>query len=465
MKRYLMRGAMSPLDPATVESVMFRNTIGGNAGNLLYLSSIYRTLLTEDAQIDMDHYRVENGFVTEEEIDRINQEYDAYLVPLADAFRNDFIAKLHNYAHFFERLTIPCIVLSVGIRAPYEPNLDEKFKFDDAVRHFVEAACSRSSKIGVRGEITGAYLKKLGFREAEHFSVIGCPSVFTFGEHLQQRPLKVDEINKLAVNIGQFVGEDMLAFVTKLMQSFPGSQWIGQDMAELFTLYLGGRNGAKLPKTFPAGPEHPLYQQDRVRFFYNAKQWIEFMKTMDLSVGERLHGNVAAILAGTPALFFPVDARMRELTEYHNFPRVPSAQITPDSDLADLISRVDLGSHLKCHKERFNHFIDFLQENELDNIYSSNRDRADAPLDSMLPRTPEPIKPYIACTRDEAAKRIHDFYRGQLLRKDEVSARLNKKLKEKDALIREYRLRESEQDAYFADCLADLADKMQGEQV
>lgn len=153
-KRFLMRGGMSPLDNMSPETVIKNNSIGGNSGNLLYAYGVYRTLLTEDTVIDMDYYSVERGY-TDAEIAEINEKYDAYICPLADAFRDKFREKLLKYAEFFNKLTIPCYVIGVGLRAPYEPKIGSPRIFDAEVRQFVKAVLEKSSVIGVRGLITG----------------------------------------------------------------------------------------------------------------------------------------------------------------------------------------------------------------------------------------------------------------------------------------------------------------------
>ncbi|WP_047596347.1 polysaccharide pyruvyl transferase family protein, partial [Salmonella enterica] len=76
------------------------------------------------------------------------------------------------------KLKIPVIVTGVGLRANYEPQLDEGFSFDEDVTNFVKAVLEKSAQIGVRGQITADYLKKLGFNAELDFRVIGCPSLY-----------------------------------------------------------------------------------------------------------------------------------------------------------------------------------------------------------------------------------------------------------------------------------------------
>lgn len=80
-------------------------------------------------------------------------------MPLADAFREDFRPVLRNYTQLIRKLKIPVVVTGVGLRANYEPQLDEGFTFDEDVTNFVKAVLEKSAQIGVRGQITADYLK------------------------------------------------------------------------------------------------------------------------------------------------------------------------------------------------------------------------------------------------------------------------------------------------------------------
>src|SRR5699024_3108787 len=143
------------------------NSIGGNVGNLIYAYSVYRTLTTEGGTITPDYYKIDHN-----KADEINEKYDCYIIPLADAFREAFRPHLRRYTKQFKKLKIPVIVVGVGLRAPFEPKLDEGFPFDEDVKACVNAVLDRSSIIGLRGEITSTYLTKLGFREGIDHTVI-----------------------------------------------------------------------------------------------------------------------------------------------------------------------------------------------------------------------------------------------------------------------------------------------------
>ncbi len=102
--------------------MIVRNSIGGNVGNLVYAYSVFRTLMTEETTITPDYYRIHPA-----DAEQINKTYDMYIIPLADAFREDFVPSLRKYTQLIKKLTIPVVVIGVGLRAPFEPKLNEGF--------------------------------------------------------------------------------------------------------------------------------------------------------------------------------------------------------------------------------------------------------------------------------------------------------------------------------------------------
>lgn len=409
MKKILMRGGMTPLDNLSPETVIENNSIGANSGNLLYAYGVYRTLMTEDTVIDMDYYGVERNY-TDKDIQRINREYDAYVCPLADAFRDAFTNKLLKYANFFNKLTIPCYVIGVGLRAPYEVEIDTPRPFDDAAREFTKAALRKSSIIGLRGEITGEYLKHLGFREEIDYTPIGCPSVYALGRTLPQRQLNLTSESRIAFNLSSITPENIMRFAFHEMERYPNHHLIEQNQDELRLLYYGtpynpNKNASVL---LPRKISHSLLQEDRYHIFINVPTWIHFLQNIDLSIGSKLHGNVAAVLSGAPALFMPLDSRMRELAAYHAFPSVPYMQVNEYDHIEDLIGKVDMESHLKQHAGNFDHYIDFLNRNCIDHIYKSDSNYAGpSSLDNKMKEISYcEIESILHCSNQEVLRRI-----------------------------------------------------------
>ncbi|MBB2891341.1 hypothetical protein [Flexivirga oryzae] len=98
--KILMRGGMLPQDNYGALDLLESDRFGSNIGNLIYQFSVVRTLLTDDVEFHVDNYATNPARAAE-----INEKYDLYVVPLADAFRDDFVTNLTNYAKLIEQLT------------------------------------------------------------------------------------------------------------------------------------------------------------------------------------------------------------------------------------------------------------------------------------------------------------------------------------------------------------------------
>lgn len=410
MKKILIRSGMSPLDIIEPEYIIARNLIGGNVGNLLYQYGVFRALTTDEIELVPDNYKIDHN-----EADYINETYECYIIPLADAFRESFRSHLRRYTKLIKKLKIPVVVIGVGLRAPFEPKLDEGFPFDDDVKNFVSAVLEKSSMIGVRGQITADYLTKLGFREGIDHIVIGCPSMYSFGSQIKIRDTIINKDSLISVNSSLLSQEKVLKFISKTMEEYPNHYFIPQWRKEMMLTYVGSPPIRENSKYYPADLSHPVYKNGRVKFFLNAPTWIEYMKKVDLSFGARLHGNIAATLAGTPSLIIPKDARMRELAEYHNLTSLWWKDIDESTRLEEVLQKVDFKSPEKVQKENFERFISFLEKNNLEHAYKENHAPDKIPLDKKLEQLNllPPIEPFSTISSEEKIDRLRRFYEAQ----------------------------------------------------
>lgn len=432
MKNILIRSGISPLETFDAPDMIVNNSIGGNVGNLVYAYSVYRTLMTEGTTITPDYYSIDPN-----NADEINEKYDCYIIPLADAFREQFVRSLRSYTKLIKRLKIPVIVIGVGLRAPFEPKLNEGFPFDEDVKAFVSAVLEKSSMIGVRGEITSHYLSKLGFREGIDHTAIGCPSMYTFGRELNIRDTNITKESMVCVNSSKISPKNVLDFISRSMEEYPNHYFIPQWMKEMRLAYTGFPSIAESSENYPVKMSDSTYKNDRVRFFLNVETWLDFLSQADLSFGARLHGNITATIAGTPSILIPKDARMRELTEYHNLTHVWGNEITDQTRLADLIEKSDFQAPVKKQGKNFDKFISFLNKNNLDHIYKDGLSPLRVTFDEKLSEVESlpPIAPISSCSMEETVERwekLNTLEKGKAIKKQQNQ---KKKLADKDKKI------------------------------
>ena len=102
----------------------------------------------ENVELVPDRYRPERGLCSDADIDRINQEYDRYIVPMADTFRKSFEENLRIYTQFIRKLTIPVIVIGVPVRYIHSHyGITSYFDFEASVQLAVEVIRSLNQRI------------------------------------------------------------------------------------------------------------------------------------------------------------------------------------------------------------------------------------------------------------------------------------------------------------------------------
>lgn len=407
MKNIYIRAGMSPLDSFTPTQILLKNSIGTNVGNLLYVYGILRTITQEDTKIIPNYYTIKL-----EDADKINETCDCFIIPLADAFRTDFVPELRNLTRFVKKLKIPCFVIGVGLRAPYDTDFKSGFPFDDAVKDFVSAVLEKSSMIGVRGQITADYLSSLGFRDGIDHMAIGCPSMYSFGPELTIRQPHITTDSRISCNMSTTTPDNMLTFISRTVSEFPDYHFVPQVLNDLRLLYLGIPFKYKGNSFYPNQITNEICNGSHSQFFINLPSWFDFLKTVDFSFGTRLHGNIAATLSGTPSILFPKDARVRELADYHHLTQVPYQQVNENTSIWDLIEKADFNEVSRYQKENFDRFIGFLEKNGIDHIYKDGKAPDSVPLDTMMAsvKMQPPVTSIAACDLTEINRRYLEYY-------------------------------------------------------
>ncbi len=220
-------------------------------------------------------------------------------------------------AAFIEQLTIPVVILGVGAQGGIDFSAERLKPIEPIVKRFVRAVLDRGPTIGVRGERTATYLEGLGFSDVE---VIGCPSMFMHGDRLEvtKRVPSLDRDSRLAINIGHSRGyshvAEMRALIDDHVRRYPHLTHFAQDRSTLELLVTGAIDPKTLRlRQMPLEESHPLLQRGKVRFYIEPWPWIADLAEFDFSFGTRIHGNIAALIAGTPAFVLAPDSRTLEL--------------------------------------------------------------------------------------------------------------------------------------------------------
>ena len=382
--KYLMRAWISPFPEISVFQILSKNLIGNNIGNLLFPYGISRVLMTGHTTIRTMAISKE---ISERQVQKINETYDAFLIPLANAFRTGFIDELKQTTAFVKKLNIPCIIIGAGAQARLGKEVNNP-ELESAVRDFINAVLEKSSLIGLRGEFTADYLTKMGYIPEKHFTVIGCPSLYLYGEALPvPEPKELSRTSLVSMNSKMQLPQKFHDFMFRSMKKFENCCYIPQVIHEIRHMYYQ----APIPDGFVKKIPQNYLLADRTKdpafpkpiSFVDAATWLSFLEQREFSFGSRIHGNIAAILAGIPAFIIVSDERIKELVTYHHIPHLMMQDLDERTDIFDLYENADFSQISKYHKKNYEHYVDFLHANNLTTSFENQEENSILPFDRI----------------------------------------------------------------------------------
>lgn len=399
MAKVYIRAGMSPLEPISVSEAIQKNAFLLNSGNLVFQYSVFRTLMRDDTQFIVR--TTEQVLQTPGELERIQQECDFAIFPLANAFRKDY--NLKQDTEFIRRVKIPCVVIGCGLQARKPEDIAKGFSFDEDVRAFVSAVLDKSAMLGLRGEYTAEYFKRLGFAPERHFTVIGCPSFFLHGPEMPApRLTQINRETRFSFNTRALQPEAMDRVLARAEAQYPNYHLVLQLRRELAMLAFGTLRAHMKPNSdksghYPYTRFHRDVRNKKAIAFTSARAWFDYMHTIDYSFGSRFHGNAAAFINGTPAFVVTSDTRTEELCRYGQVAHMRMSDLTPDSDVRDLLEKADFSGVCRGHAQRFSHYLDFLNQNGVPHIYSETLHPKTVPFDEAIRRQREYGRVYRGC--------------------------------------------------------------------
>lgn len=396
MVRILLRSGKDPfhvISPEHSLALYAKGVFGRNSGNLVFSDAVHKIISTPSATVVSNSYLTERVDVDRAYVDRINDEFDMFVIPLANAFRRSFIWQLRRLTTVIEQLTIPVVVVGAGVAGGIgsleNPIPTEDVELRGVVTRFVTAVLDRSASVGVRGEFTREYLGRLGFGD-QHVEVIGCPSLFREGADLQvhKKQPALERDSRFTINVSPYVPY-MSACTARHAERYPNMVYIPQGHETLAMMLWGVEPGILDDDLdMPWHTDHLLYRTNRMRFFVDTSTWTRYLAEQVFSFGTRIHGNIVAVSAGTPAHVLAHDARTLELARYHEIPHTPVPDLPSDLDAADLYAETDFTAFNSAHQERFARFAGFLTANGIEHIFEDGKTNPE--YDSALEATPFP---------------------------------------------------------------------------
>lgn len=371
MTEILLRASKEPWEFVSAADVLKANTIANNAGNLLFGQSVYRMLSAPEVTITPDRYASHRTNESTEYAAWINESFDHFVIPLANAFRPAFRPALRRLTKVVRRLKVPVTVIGVGSQHKLDDGtVDEELGHD--VQTFMSAVLDRSASVGVRGQRTAEFLENLGFGDNE-VDVIGCPSVFMTGYPgpIEKSTLPLTDDSKIAMTVSPYVGK-LNAIVASHTKRYQNLTYIPQNLKDLNMMVWGDDRANPKNRGNPTHIAHPLYTEDRMRFPLDPRTWVDYLTDFDFVFGSRIHGSIAGILAGVPSMLLAHDSRTLELAEYHAIPHVKVTDLSSKTDGRQLYEQTEYSEYNSRVTEVQRRLAEFLEKNELSHVLNES---------------------------------------------------------------------------------------------
>jgi hypothetical protein len=284
-------------------------------------------------------------------------------------------AYVDSYAHtadFIEKAGLPVCTFGLGCHASLTQTVADA-NLDAVTIRLLHVVSAHSKSIAVRGPFTADLCAKYGVKNTE---VVGCQSTYISGADNWET--KTDIQARVSRPVANFSLRPDESHVLRLIMN-SGSDIIAQDDATGEAVKLGEMSKAQfvsketwkypfLTKMFEQGklaPEHYYdYLRDHFHKFYNVSAWTKHIRDhYDFSFGTRFHGNMAAFMAGVPAVWLVHDMRTKELCEHLSLPHVDHSLVKDFDTVADLAAACSFQPFWSRFPQRLNEFMGYLERN------------------------------------------------------------------------------------------------------
>ena len=333
------------------------NSLGQNSGNMMFTESICRVLDNAQATSFAPPASALEG-------------RDAIVLAAANWINEfDDFAWLANV---LERTQLPVFLIGVGAQASMTmevPNLKP------GTLRLLKLVAERSTSIAARGEFTCEVLAHYGIKNAVP---TGCPSLLLAGAAgpIFAGPATADRVVVHATRHGFLTCDALQRFLYKqalkqdlelLLQSEHADIYFALDKTNNPDILARATEAVRFAYGTDDIERVSAYLRRRGLFFTDYEEWIGHMRTRSFSIGTRIHGTIASIIAGTRALLLVHDSRTLEMARSMNIPHLHSSAVDIEKDLR-IEDYLDAGQGFDLvdgYAAYYRRYMDFFAANKL----------------------------------------------------------------------------------------------------
>lgn len=329
---------------------------GNNSGNMLFTSAVYSQIK------GAEHI----GFDFSPE--HVGERFDSIVIPAAN-----WINSRQDWGALADRLEasgLPVTVVGLGGQI----SIEDIGQIPEGTKRFLSVCGERGTAIGVRGDYTAEIISALGIKNVK---ALGCPSIFYHGGIPVIRDLPLTRKFRLGVGPTRYdlapasfeaSGQRQIYqyAIRNASSIYYQSEQFEIEVLDRSVDKASLNRGADYYSISSADELENLILQ-KGKFHTSLPQWISDVKKDDFYIGTRIHGVIAAALAGTPGLLITHDHRTKELAEFMCVPSVPLEKfdVSMLDNPEDLFTLIDLNKFSRRSKRNIVYLKEFYRDNKL----------------------------------------------------------------------------------------------------
>jgi polysaccharide pyruvyl transferase WcaK-like protein len=311
------------------------------------------------------------------DVERYNAEYDYVFLRGSNYIHSDM--DWENAEQVLPKLKIPILAFGVGAQAPKEG----KLQLSEQSKRVWKTIADKSASLGVRGAYTAEVLWDLGIKNVR---IVGCPTAFRNNDpdlRIDLPPL--DQIKNVGFTMRREVSaayaQDIETYLTRHRD-------VVKEMARRFDIVMMMQGEVEEKKLLWGTDEqkaHALaelknnawiaqwFLDEEMEELYKNRLWYsdvvadyeDLVRSKDLVLGYRLHGNLMALANRTPSIYFSYDSRTVEFAETFAIPCYDVFSQKPFV-LEDYWDQARFERFNRTYYQRFRDMRAFLDENFID---------------------------------------------------------------------------------------------------
>ncbi|WCK68430.1 polysaccharide pyruvyl transferase family protein [Agrobacterium tumefaciens] len=302
--------------------------LGGNSGNMLFTESILRNVPGSSCYHGQP----------------FSDQADSIIIAAANWMNpgDDFGA----LADTIQKTDLPVTIVGIGAQSGLDKEIP---RVEKGTLRLLKVVAERSRSISTRGTFSCEVLEYYGIKNS---TPTGCPSLLMCGR--TGPALRVDGMSRGVVLHGtRHANNRAGSFQSYIYQQAykANTEILLQSESTDLLLARGRTADVNDEAAHIAGVAYRSsgfnnlvkFLREKAAFFHNLDEWLNFAESKSFFLGTRIHGTVAALIAGTPALLIAHDSRTVELAEIMGVPHILSGSVDVRKDL-ELVELYEMAS-------------------------------------------------------------------------------------------------------------------------